>query len=148
MSLKKLNKVTFLEPERQTTEAHQGPSKSLQETLEVVVSHHPTPPILSFPFSSSFSPSLSLPSLLPSLTPPAHVDRDRLQKSIKTALRDVEHHVDQTAASEAGVKRQLEEQVMKTKQEVVRLERMLAEELEAAPDVFEAEEEEEEEEGG
>ena len=52
----------------------------------------------------------------------------------------MEHHVDQTAASEAGVKRQLEEQVMKTKQEVVRLERMLAEELEAAPDVFEAEE--------
>ncbi|KAF6222740.1 hypothetical protein HO133_000788 [Letharia lupina] len=97
MSLKKLNKVTFLEPERQTTEEHQGPSKSLKETLEVV-------------------------------------------QTIKTALRDVEHHVDQTAASEAGVKRQLEEQVMKTKQEVVRLERMLAEELEAAPDVFEAEE--------
>lgn len=40
MSLKKLNKITGLEPEKEIAEEHPGPSKSLKETLEVIVSNH------------------------------------------------------------------------------------------------------------
>ena len=40
MSLKKLNKITGLEPEKETAEEHPGPSKSLKEALEVIVSNH------------------------------------------------------------------------------------------------------------
>ena len=58
------------------------------------------------------------------------------QKKIKLELWEVEHYVDNCEGSEEGVKPQLEEQLMKTKSEVVKLERMLEEELEAEEDVF------------
>lgn len=50
---------------------------------------------------------------------------------MKNELREVEHYVEQSKGSEKVTKRQLEEQVMKAKQEVVKLGRMLEEELEA-----------------
>ena len=40
MSLQKLNKIPDLKPEKEIAEAHQGPSKTLTETLEVMVSNH------------------------------------------------------------------------------------------------------------
>lgn len=43
----------------------------------------------------------------------------------------MEHYVEQSKGSEKVTKRQLEEQVMKAKQEVVKLGRMLEEEFEA-----------------
>lgn len=39
MSVTKLNKVSGLEPENQTLEEHQGPSKTLKETMEIAVSN-------------------------------------------------------------------------------------------------------------
>ncbi|CAF9922327.1 MAG: hypothetical protein ALECFALPRED_002058 [Alectoria fallacina] len=94
MSLKKLNKITGLEPEKEIAEEHPGPSKSLKETLEVI-------------------------------------------KKIKLELWEVEHYVDKCEGSEEAVKPQLEEQLMRTKSEMVKLERMLEEEFEAQEDVFE-----------
>ena len=43
----------------------------------------------------------------------------------------MEHYVETCKGSEKGVKRQLDDQLMKAKQEVVRLGRMLEEEVEA-----------------
>lgn len=46
MSVKKLNKIVGLAPEKETLEEHQGPAKSLEGTIDVVVSiiHAPPPP--------------------------------------------------------------------------------------------------------
>ena len=60
------------------------------------------------------------------------------QKNIKVELRDVEHYIEKSEASEKGIKKQqLEEQIMKTKQEIVKLERMLSEQVKTV--VFEDE---------
>lgn len=44
MSVKKLNKIVGLAPEKETLEEHQGPAKSLEGTIDVVVSKNPGPP--------------------------------------------------------------------------------------------------------
>ena len=38
MSVRKLNKVSDLEPEKQTLEKHPGPSRTLKEIIEIAVS--------------------------------------------------------------------------------------------------------------
>ena len=67
---------------------------------------------------------------------PVRLTNASKQKSIKAQLWEVEHYIDASAGSEAGSQQQLEEQIMKTKQETVKLERMLLEELEAERDAF------------
>ena len=56
----------------------------------------------------------------------------------------MEHYVEKMQASDEYVKRKLEAQLLKTKQEMVKLERMLEEELEEQ----EGEEEDDDDEGG
>lgn len=41
MSVTKLNKLFGTEPEIQMLEEHQGPSKTLKETMEIAVGEHP-----------------------------------------------------------------------------------------------------------
>ena len=120
MSLRKLNKITGLEPEKETIEEHQGPSKTLQETIEVLVSQN---------------------HLMPLLTPAMSRLLTFQQKNVKLELSEVEHYVEKCEGSHQGVKRQLEEQLFRTKQEMVKLERLLNEELRAGAeeeDVFDA----------
>ena len=124
MSLQKINKILDLKPEKQILEAHQGPSKTLKETIEVMVSNRILKHLLTW-------------AMIGLLTVQ--------QKNIKAELREVEHYIEKCEGSGKVVKAQLEEQLMKNKQEMVKLERMLEEEIEAAgeeEDVFDKEDQE------
>ena len=65
------------------------------------------------------------------------------QKNIKSELSEVEHYIEGSEGPEYGLKQQLQQQLIKTKQEMVRLERMLTEQLDAKQgiDIFEDDEE-------
>lgn len=57
------------------------------------------------------------------------------QKNVKSELSEVEHYIEKSEGPERGLKQQLQQQLIKTKQEMVRLERMLNEQLAAKQDI-------------
>lgn len=52
MSLQKLNKIPGLKPEKEILEAHQGPSKTITETIDVMVSNRSLKPLLTWAMDS------------------------------------------------------------------------------------------------
>ena len=58
------------------------------------------------------------------------------QKKIKTELRELEHYIEKHESSDKNLKSQLQNQVIKTKQEMVRLARLLEEHLEGTAWLF------------
>lgn len=128
MSVIRLNKITGFQPQKETLEEFKGPSKSLEEITKVAVSNHCLP-----------SQKLPLTQAIHMNAPcsPLH------QKNIKSELSEVEHYIEKSEGPERGLKQQLQQQLIKTKQEMVRLERMLTEQLAAKQDIdiFEDDEE-------
>ncbi len=129
MSVIRLNKLTGLQPQKETLEEFQGPSKSLEEINKVAVSNHCLP-------SQNFPLTQATHTNAPPCSP-------LQQKNIKSELSEVEHYIEKSEGPERGLKLQLQQQLFKTKQEMVRLERMLNEQLAAKQDIDMFEDDEE-----